>query len=426
MATKQQRLPRILQGVLEALEQGNLKAVLKRSEALLEKHPSHVFGKVLRANALDLSDRRSEALDLIHEAKSSRIADPLVLGHIRDLFQRGGMYAEIIDFYTTAWEEDSSCEEVGVQLCLALASEMRFQRQQGVALQLLRKFARPQYLHWAVAAILLQAPPPGPHRSLDLAEALFQRTLAESMGQKPESTEVSAIRDRYYTFLLHLCTLRQQGKYSQAVSFLDASSNIIPLPTDALRLKALLLAEAREPAAVDAAKARFILDVRQWSAAREYVAAAYHAESFLLLEEEDGFSVNSDPLNGSLGVPQLLIGGDSQPFLEKVDSSASSAQSLNYKPHGHQSPPTTLVPPTTKAHHRGSVQSLIAGPAKGGDAFRVETLDFMSRTGGAAHRSMSSVNLESLDLDNIGSGNKVHEAYTLIRHFQQSVRDTAV
>ena len=126
-----------------------MKLALKRSENALQRHPSNIFCKAVCAVALELSDRRQEALFLCKEVKQTRPADPQILAHLHNVYQRAGLHAEVTSIYEVALEEDRECEENGVSLFLALAAEARLVRQQQVALQLYRQFSKARYLHWA-------------------------------------------------------------------------------------------------------------------------------------------------------------------------------------------------------------------------------------------------------------------------------------
>jgi len=428
MQPKPAKPPRSLKGVLEALENKNYKTVVKRTETVLHRHPSNVFCKALRAVALELSDRRQEAMILCREVKLTRPVDPQVLGHLKTVYERMGLWAEITSIYETAVEEEPLMEANAVSLFLALASEVQLARQQQVALRLYRQFKNPRYMHWAVACILLQCPSVGPHRSLDLAWTLLQRTPVSLAQLKHEGACAALLRDAHFVLLLHLATLRQQGKYSQALELLQAHKDGVPLASDFARLRLHLLAEAGASEAVAAAKAQFLQCIDQWSAAREYIFVCFRAEGFL--DALDG--ANSADLS-SEGASAAEVAASS-----RARSAQRSISSL-----GQQSPAPTALP------NAGGDKKASNEPVK------VELLDFVGRTGGAAatggdapgadlptpppwdetinpsrsFRTTPHANLigdsdaTPASVDAQRSGHEVRDLYLTVKHLQRTARD---
>lgn len=269
--------PKLFRAAAEALEQGNLKVALRRSEAALQQHPSNSLCVALRAATLEFSGFRAEALLLCREVAAQKPVEAQVLGYLCTVLQRASLFTEATALFDTAFQA-SDTEENGVSLFLALASECSFARQQQVAQVLYRRFKKVRYLLWAVGAILLQASP-GPRRSLDLAETLLQRAPVDMRRNSNEMEE--ATRRKYGVLLVELATLRQQAQHRKALELLDAHEVELPLKTDAAALRLQLLAESgckRE--AVATARARYLAQPEQWQAAREFVFAVFWAEGF--------------------------------------------------------------------------------------------------------------------------------------------------
>ncbi|CAE8609572.1 unnamed protein product, partial [Polarella glacialis] len=103
-------LPHHIKAVQEALDQGNVKLSLRRSEQLVERYPQSNQGRALRALTLELSGSREEALLLLHEVQRERIVDPMVLGLLRDVYVRAGMLNEVSTSYEAAVEGDPESE----------------------------------------------------------------------------------------------------------------------------------------------------------------------------------------------------------------------------------------------------------------------------------------------------------------------------
>eukprot|EP00929_Paragymnodinium_shiwhaense_P091135 TRINITY_DN51178_c0_g1_i1.p1 TRINITY_DN51178_c0_g1~~TRINITY_DN51178_c0_g1_i1.p1 ORF type:complete len:1535 (-),score=316.55 TRINITY_DN51178_c0_g1_i1:180-4784(-) len=424
--TRHCKMPRNVRGVAQALDQGNLKLALKRSEAVLERHGSHVYCKALRALALELSGSRQEALLCCREVQLARSSDPNILGYIRNVYQRAGMYERLTEVYEVALAEDPTCEELGVCLYLALASQLRLQRQQQVALQLFRRHGGTQYLLWAVGAILAQVPTFGPHRSLDLADMLLQRCPVDLVRAKREGAGSEKIRDSYLVLIAHLTTLRQQGKYSQALRLLEVHEEAISLPVDVARLRLQLFAESVQAhAAVEEARNKFLRAIDQWMVCRDYIALAFVAEGFLRVVEGQGAEVQDDSPHSS-GLDEKSPRDSDPRAVEKVTAQQSSA----------------LAPISGVA--LSSAAKAVAGQ-------QLDLLDFAGRTGGAAtglpRRGLGAggVAAEGAAAGGGGagddmfaavlatapqaraelqrSGQEVRDAYSLLMHLQKTARD---
>ncbi|CAE8673091.1 unnamed protein product, partial [Polarella glacialis] len=276
-------LPHHIKAVQEALDQGNVKLSLRRSEQLVERYPQSNQGRALRALTLELSGSREEALLLLHEVQRERIVDPMVLGLLRDVYVRAGMLNEVSTSYEAAVEGDPESERNAVSLFLALAYQgQRLPRLQQVALNLHRRFGKQQFLLWAVAAIMLQVRKAGLHRSLDLAEALLMRCPPVSSRSRKEDPLPTKPRDSFSILLIHIAMFRQQGKYRKALTLLEDNWNDAPLVQDAMQLQVTLLAEAGDlTAAAEAARTKFLHRMDQWSSVKEYITAVFRAEGFL-------------------------------------------------------------------------------------------------------------------------------------------------
>lgn len=357
------QLPKNILAVVEALDEGKIQLALKRSETLLERHPSSNPGRALRALALELAGCRQEALQYCSEVRKSRSADPQVLGLLRDVYNRADMLGEVSAAYEAAVEEDPENESNMVSLHLALVKECwKIPRQQHVALLLHRRFTRPQYLYWAAAAIMLQVKKVGPHRSCELGEALLQRFPVELKSMAgDEDVTAQELWDEFSNLVFHISSLRQQGKYPQALNLLEDHSSAAPLPEDAAQLCVILNAEAGNAVGtVQAARSKFLGNVKQWLSAKEYISAAFFAEGFLTLKVPQLESA-------AVGVAQLKNEGS-----PRSSASVSRRKALTGKTFEAQG----LTLEAVQASARSSYNSAVKGEA-------ADFLDFAGRVGGA-------------------------------------------
>eukprot|EP00931_Biecheleriopsis_adriatica_P059918 TRINITY_DN35928_c0_g1_i1.p1 TRINITY_DN35928_c0_g1~~TRINITY_DN35928_c0_g1_i1.p1 ORF type:complete len:1365 (+),score=289.56 TRINITY_DN35928_c0_g1_i1:55-4149(+) len=289
MNLKTARLPKGLRGIVDALEQSNVTLALKRSGDFLERYPSSLIGRALRALVLESSGSQRDALMLCSDVRRAKPVDPQVLSAVQQVYIRCQLPGEASAVYEEATTEDPNNESLLVSLFLALVFEGNtFHRQQKVALKLYKGWKRTEYMHWSAMAIMLQAAKAGPHRSLDLSEALLQRSPPSGRKRLPaEEFTADSRLDQFSLLLFHLAALRQQGKYQQALDLLDTYGSEAPLEEDALQLRLTLHAEAGHALqAVEAARTKFLSCVEDWASAKEYITAAFMADGCLCLQSQ--------------------------------------------------------------------------------------------------------------------------------------------
>lgn len=277
-----------LKSICDALDIGSWKTAIKLCGAFLQKQPGHALCKSLNAVALQRSGRNEEALQICDEvcasiglptaAAGAGAVDDTVLNTLQVVYRRCRAHHRIAAMYDAAWNQDQENEEMGVTLFFAAIRQGDFVKSQQVATKLYRKLNKPKYLHWVVVSMQQQVRAGGPTKVLDLAAMMLQKAPVPAVDENaPRPNGPSAtVRSQQYLLLLHLDTLRQQGKYAQAIELLETFKGHLRLPQDVAGLRQQLLVESGDlAAAAREARAAVILRPDCWATAAQYIRLAF-------------------------------------------------------------------------------------------------------------------------------------------------------
>lgn len=267
-----------LTGVYDALDHGNYKGCLKLCATLLKKEPNNALCKALNAFALERCGRRDEALrgcEDAHACAQSVGVDDTVLSTCGAVYRRCRSFGALCQMYEAALAKDPDSEDFATCLFFAFLRQEDFARAQQVATKLFSKHKKQKFLHWVVVAMLLQSRASGDPKVLGLASMMLTKAPInfEGLGQ---GEQVQFNRSRISLVLLHLDTLRMQGKVPEALELLEKCKEVIKLPTDVVEMKTRLLVQAgKHTEAVAEAKARTLKSPSDWGVAKDYIRLAF-------------------------------------------------------------------------------------------------------------------------------------------------------
>eukprot|EP00931_Biecheleriopsis_adriatica_P067946 TRINITY_DN41_c1_g1_i1.p1 TRINITY_DN41_c1_g1~~TRINITY_DN41_c1_g1_i1.p1 ORF type:complete len:1105 (+),score=282.47 TRINITY_DN41_c1_g1_i1:439-3315(+) len=189
---------------------------------------------------------------------------------------------------------EPECEEYASSLFVTLLRHADFGKAQQVATKVYRKFNKPHYLQWVIAAILLGVRAGGPVKSLDLAAMMLQKAPINMEALK--SSDKPFDRGQLYLCLLHLSTLQMQRKQEPALELLEACKPLVKLSSDATAFKVQLLCEAgRLQDAVREAKAQVLSEPGSWASVQDYARLVFDLDAPAGTDVSQGHSARLRP-----------------------------------------------------------------------------------------------------------------------------------
>eukprot|EP00743_Colponemidia_sp_Colp-15_P004739 GILK01005104.1.p1 GENE.GILK01005104.1~~GILK01005104.1.p1 ORF type:complete len:1013 (-),score=216.95 GILK01005104.1:144-3125(-) len=217
------KVDRKLRPIYDSLDSRNYKIAIKQCNALLNKHPHSAIVKVLKAVALERSDKKDEALQLCDEVKAMQPTDDAVLNTMLVVYKCTGKLDHATETFETAWNLLPESEDLGNGVFHCYVRELNYAKQQQTAMKLYKKFEKESYLFWVVESLVLQTKGQGPSRLLELAEMLLTKAV------RPEKKISSQVLVTYINIL------KQQQKYQQITELLTLYGDAFHVPSDRLK-----------------------------------------------------------------------------------------------------------------------------------------------------------------------------------------------
>ncbi|KAI0810968.1 N-acetyltransferase B complex non catalytic subunit-domain-containing protein [Irpex lacteus] len=207
-------LDRQIRQIYDALDSGSSKAAIVACTKLLKKQPNNDLAKALKALALVRTQKVEESLVLCDEVLAAKPSDESVLNAMSHVLRGLGRHLDIISMYETAWKQQPSNEELGVNVFNVNVRVANWKAAQQVATKLHKQFKEERYLFWSIFCAVLQANDPATPEAL--RPVLFK--LAHRLiTSAPTPSYYSA--DRFY---IHLVVLKELQLWDEATTLLSS------------------------------------------------------------------------------------------------------------------------------------------------------------------------------------------------------------
>jgi len=205
------RFSRKLDAIYAALESNNYRSAIKLCSR--KDIADWLHTKALKAIALEKVGHREEAVELCREIKSSVPVDENLLSTTSITFHAVGLHSEATQMYQAAAERMPTHPDLQIELFYCFLREYDFMKQQQQASKLFKMLGQNKFLFWSAVSMLMQIRQGGNPRLLELAEKMVHKAITESLSaQEPTYEEV----------MLYVTILKEQAKYNEAVTNLEA------------------------------------------------------------------------------------------------------------------------------------------------------------------------------------------------------------
>ncbi|KAJ3330890.1 N-alpha-acetyltransferase 25, NatB auxiliary subunit [Blyttiomyces sp. JEL0837] len=259
--------PKVLNGILEAIEVANYKQGLALCLKAMKKNPDALNLKALKAFCLDKQGKELEALELCLEILKRPPNDDLTLQVVSNVFRARAKYPEITRLYEGAYALDPSNEEYANHVFMSMVRNKDLRSQQQLAMKMQKTFKSNKYYFWAVMVLYLQGLAPQ-----DATKKNICFSLAEKMMQK-------AVEDRRFSTFeelqLYLLILEQQGKRQEALQIINGDlGKLCKVATERQRLAKQIVRASGDFATLETlAKDSLEASLDDWESYTEYLDA---------------------------------------------------------------------------------------------------------------------------------------------------------
>lgn len=181
----------------------------------MDDRAAAILTQALRAYALERLGKTDEALEVAREVKAQNPTDEALLSTLALTFKLTGNMEEMTEMYEKALEQDPQNESRARDVYYCYARTREYKKQQQLAQKLYKAFNKPQYVYWAVTAMVQQyehSPSAMGSTMLQLGERMLEKVLREVEPDRQPSAE---------ELQLYVHLLRLQGKTQEAVAALD-------------------------------------------------------------------------------------------------------------------------------------------------------------------------------------------------------------